>query len=324
MPVTITKIENLRRISVTGDPSTYTNVPATVVPGDVVYREDGALSFLMTDAGLVAGTSLDQSPAFTSMTVSLTAAITGKLTGTGTVTAATGVADGTALTVTPTAAANNDVLTVLKLSVAAGTPGAFTGLVRQGLSIPAFTVVGDTSPGDPVGISVGVITGTGASVATALKLAPPTGATTLYLMSHTTAATFNVSSVGSLTTAGFLKSTSPTLGIGYATGAGGAQTQGAGSGKATTVVSNTVTTLITMDGAQLGLLAIVSFTFTNSSIAATDHILINHESAGTIGAYTFAATPGGGAATIYVRNATAGNLSEAIVIRVTIIKAVSA
>jgi hypothetical protein len=70
MPVTINKIESLRRISVTGDPSTYTNVPCTLVPGDVVYREDGALSFLMTDAGLVAGTSLDESPSFTSVTYS--------------------------------------------------------------------------------------------------------------------------------------------------------------------------------------------------------------------------------------------------------------
>jgi hypothetical protein len=69
MPVTITKIESLRRISVTGDPSTYTNVPCSLVPGDVVYREDGALSFLMTDAGLVAGTSLDESPIFTTATV---------------------------------------------------------------------------------------------------------------------------------------------------------------------------------------------------------------------------------------------------------------
>lgn len=101
------------------------------------------------------------------------------------VTAAGAVAIGTSLTLTPTAAANNDVLTVLKLTMAAGTPGAFTGLVRQGLAIPAFTVVGDTTPGNPVGISVGVITGTGAAIATALSLASPTGATTNYLIQAT-------------------------------------------------------------------------------------------------------------------------------------------
>ncbi len=124
-------------------------------------------------------------------------------------------------------------------------------------------------------------------------------------------------------TLGSIKSASPTAGIGYATGAGGAQAQGSGSGKGTTVVSNTVTTLITMDAAALNAGVIVSFTFTNSAIAATDHILINHESGGTVGSYTFAATPGAGTSTIFVRNATAGNLSEAIVIRITVIKAVS-
>lgn len=121
---------------------------------------------------------------------------------------------------------------------------------------------------------------------------------------------------------GLIKSSSPTAGIGYSTGAGGAQTQL--TDKGTTVASNTVTTLITMNAAALNAGVIVSFTFTNTAIAATDHILINHESGGTVGSYTFAATPGGGTSTIFVRNATAGNLSEAIVIRVTIIKAVSA
>ncbi len=212
MPVTINSITAQQRINVTGDPTVAGAVPCTMNPGDTVYREDTGTEYIMTAAGLVAGSSLDESPVFTSVTVSglsalasvtasTTAVITGKLTVTGTVTAAGAVADGTALTVTPTAAANNDVLSGLKVSVAAGTPGAFTGLVRQGISVPAFTVVGDTSPGNPVGISVGIITGTGATVASALSLAPPTGATTNYLIRHTTAATFNVTGAGALTAA---------------------------------------------------------------------------------------------------------------------------
>lgn len=116
--------------------------------------------------------------------------------------------------------------------------------------------------------------------------------------------------------------TSPTLGIGYATGAGGAQTQA--TNKQTTVVSNTITTAITMNNEQLNLLTITAFTFTNSCIAATDTVLCTHESAGTSGAYTVNAFPGAGSAVISVRNNTAGNLSEAIVIRVTVIKSVSA
>lgn len=142
----------------------------------------------------------------------------------------------------------------------------------------------------------------------------------LYVVAPTDGATINhaIYSTGSIVSAG------ATQGIGYATGAGGAQTQGAGSGKGTTVVSNTVTTLITMNNAALNLLTIVSFTFTNSAIAATDHVIVEHQSAGTMGCYDCWCTPAGGSGTIYVKNISAGSLSEAIVIRATIIKAVSA
>lgn len=124
----------------------------------------------------------------------------------------------------------------------------------------------------------------------------------------------------SLATTGLIKS-SGTAGIGYATGAGGAQTQA--TDKSTTVVSNTITTAITMNGAALNLDTAVSFTFTNSTIAATDTVLVTHQSAGTSGAYVCNAFPGAGSAVITVRNVTAGSLSEAIVLRVTVIKSVS-
>jgi hypothetical protein len=65
---TITKIESQRRISVTGDPTSGT-LPCVLNPGDVVYREDGALTYEMTDAGLVAATSMDASPVFTSAVI---------------------------------------------------------------------------------------------------------------------------------------------------------------------------------------------------------------------------------------------------------------
>ncbi len=98
------------------------------------------------------------------------------------------------------AAANSDTLQSLKI-LPVHTPGAFTGLVATGLTVDAFSVAGFTTPGSPVGINVGVITGTGASVATALQLAPPTGATTNAIIAHTTFATFNVLATGQLTTA---------------------------------------------------------------------------------------------------------------------------
>lgn len=110
--------------------------------------------------------------------------------------------------------------------------------------------------------------------------------------------------------------------FGYATGAGagGTVTQGAGSGKATTVVLNKVCGEITMNNAILNAGVIVAFTFTNSFIGANDYVLINHVSAGTTAAYTVMATPVAGSAVVTVRNNTASNLTEAIVLRFTIIK----
>lgn len=122
------------------------------------------------------------------------------------------------------------------------------------------------------------------------------------------------------TNRGFLSYNS-TEGVGYTNGAGGAQTQA--TNKATTVVSNTITTAITMNAAALNADTTVSFTFTNSSIAATDTVIVTHQSAGTSGAYLLNAFPAAGSATISVRNITAGPLSEAIVLRVTVIKSVS-
>lgn len=116
----------------------------------------------------------------------------------------------------------------------------------------------------------------------------------------------------------------PLGGIGYGTGAGGTVSQGSGSGKATAVELNKVTGLITMDGAVLNAGVIVSFTLTNSVIAATDTLILQHQSGGTVGAYTLSAQAGAGSAVINVRNATAGNLTEAPVIRFTVIKSVSA
>lgn len=121
---------------------------------------------------------------------------------------------------------------------------------------------------------------------------------------------------------GAITSSSPTAGVGYATGAGGAVTQA--TDKSTGVTSNTITTAITLNAASLAASTTVGFTFTNSAIAATDSVIITHQSAGTSAAYTLNAFPAAGSAVISVRNVTLGALAEAIVLRVTVIKAVSA
>jgi hypothetical protein len=110
-------------------------------------------------------------------------------------------------------------------------------------------------------------------------------------------------------------------GVGYTTGAGGTVVQA--TNKGTGVTLNKLTGQITMAGTALAAGAIVSFTFTNSFITNTDLLLINHVTTGTGAAYTINANCGSGTAVVAVRNNTAGSLSEAIVLRFAVIKAVT-
>ena len=110
--------------------------------------------------------------------------------------------------------------------------------------------------------------------------------------------------------------------IGYATGAGGTVTQA--TSKATGVTLNKITGQITLNGAALAANTTVSFTLTNSEIAAGDLLLLNHVSGGTAGSYLLNAQAAAGSASINVRNVTAGSLSEAIVIGFAVLKAVTA
>jgi hypothetical protein len=121
---------------------------------------------------------------------------------------------------------------------------------------------------------------------------------------------------------GGFRGASPSVGVGYKTGAGGTVTQA--TSKSTAVTLNTATGNITMNNAALPAGTIVSFTLNNTSIAATDQIVVTHESGGTTGAYTVnGRVTGAGTAGIDVRNNTSGSLSEAIVLRFSIIKSVN-
>lgn len=71
--------------------------------------------------------------------------------------------------------------------------------------------------------------------------------------------------------------------------------------------------------------AIVTFIVTNAQMAATDLVVVQHDSGGTLGAYGLVAnTPAAGSFKISVRNNSAGSLSEALLIRFAIIKSVNA
>lgn len=104
--------------------------------------------------------------------------------------------------------------------------------------------------------------------------------------------------------------------IGYSRG--GAVTQA--TNKATGVTLNALSGEITLDAAVLNAATTVSFTLTNNAIEARDVLVLNHASAGTAGAYTLNGQAAAGSASINVRNVTAGNLGEAIVIRFALVK----
>jgi hypothetical protein len=109
---------------------------------------------------------------------------------------------------------------------------------------------------------------------------------------------------------------------GYITGEGGTVTQA--TSKATGVTLDKKCGQITMHDASLAADTTVSFTLTNTTIVATDLLVLNHVSGGTAGSYLLNAQAAAGSASINVRNVTAGALGEAIVIGFAVIKAVTA
>jgi hypothetical protein len=124
-----------------------------------------------------------------------------------------------------------------------------------------------------------------------------------------------------ITTAGTIRSSSSSAGVGYAAGAGGTVTQL--TSKATGVTLNTVSGEITTDDGTLNGDTTVSFVLTNSAIANTDVMIINHVGGGTVGRYTFNAACNNGNATITIRNVTSGggsNEGAALVLRFAVIK----
>ena len=128
---------------------------------------------------------------------------------------------------------------------------------------------------------------------------------------------------GTTTTVGNLHLIGSSQTLGYSTGAGGTVTQGAGSGKATGVTLSRPTGQIVMNNATLNANTTVTFVLTNTVISATDIIVLQHTSVGTNGAYNLNAFPAAGSATIAVRNTTAGNLGEAIVLSFAVIESVT-
>ena len=93
------------------------------------------------------------------------------------------------------------------------------------------------------------------------------------------------------------------------------------SSKTTGVTASAFAGKITMNGAALAGGAEAVFTVTNTKIAATDIVIVNHASAGTAGAYmVHVVQVGAESFKIGVGNVSGGSLSEAIVLHFAVIK----
>lgn len=107
--------------------------------------------------------------------------------------------------------------------------------------------------------------------------------------------------------------------FGYTTGSGGTIVQA--TSKATAVTLNKATGEITLAATALAAATIVTFALNNSTLAAGDQLVCTHHATGTFGAYTInGRVTGAGVASIAVRNNSAASLSEAIVIKFTVVR----
>ena len=133
-------------------------------------------------------------------------------------------------------------------------------------------------------------------------------------------ATSNGEIVGRLPAA-LLQGTSPTVGIGYGTGAGGTVTQL--TSKSTAVTLDKVCGTILMHSANLASGDEVSFTLTNSTIAATDVVCVCVK-AGTVPAYAAqVASVTAGACIIALSNWSAASHADPVELNFVVIKAVT-
>lgn len=127
------------------------------------------------------------------------------------------------------------------------------------------------------------------------------------------AATGNISTTGQVLSSGG--------GIGYTTGAGGTVTQL--TSRTTSVTLNELCGNITMFSAAQAANAIITFTLTNSFIAATDYLLVQHISATNGGAWVFSTVCAAGSATITITNSSNASITSATPLRFFVLKAVT-
>ena len=198
-------------------------------------------------------------------------------------------------------------ITGCKIGSLGGLAGNAYGIYLNGTN-DNYRIVGNDCIGNVTQNFVGIVTGTGRQ---AYGNLPVTG----------TGAPGDQFG-GAVSTVSSILSSSATAGIGYATGAGGVVTQL--TNKSTGVTLNTICGRVVMNNDALGSGNRVSFTVTDSAIAVTDVVIVNHQAGGTAGAYgVWCTNVAAGSFELTIRNQTAGSLSEAVVLAFAIIKAVT-
>jgi hypothetical protein len=131
---------------------------------------------------------------------------------------------------------------------------------------------------------------------------------------------------GTTTLASSILSSSPTAGIGYSTGAGGAVTQA--TNRTTGVTLNKITGQITTNNASLAAEAAAEFTVTNSTVAIGDVVVVSIQSgtnSGNSEVYVSVVAAGSFNLKVANNNAAAGTAETgAIIVNFAVIKAVAA
>ena len=209
---------------------------------------------------------------------------------------------------------------------AAATPGGSDGQIQfnDGGSLAGSADLTWDDTGKELGVGGDINLDDGGTYSTTLQMVTATASRTISFPDATGTIALVAGSNGQVTynnagaQAGGNLSYDATAGtFGYGSGRGTVTQQ---TNKSTGVTLNAPCGAITMNGAALNADTTVSFTLTNSSIAANDILLLNHISGGTAGAYVLNAQAAAGSASINVRNITASSLSEAIVIGFAVIK----
>ncbi len=193
-----------------------------------------------------------------------------------------------------------------------GTPTS--GLLSNCTGLPVATGIANLGSG----VAAFLANPTSGNLATAVTGETGSGALVFAVSPSLTTPSLGVSSAVSVTATGLIKS-SGTAGIGYSTGAGGAVTQG--TSRTTTVILNKTTGAITLFSAA-GSATPFSFTVTNSTVIATDTIIVSQKS-GTdkYGIYVSAVGAGSFEITVVDLN---GSTVETPVINFCVLKGVAA